>query len=64
MCAGMSAQSRSFTCARTAPGEISRGAAPRSRACVLAITSAAGMPLSVTSPTTNMTRPSGSGMKS
>src|ERR1039457_6173927 len=64
MWAGMSAHSRSFTCASTAPGEISRGAAPRSSACVLAITRAAGIPLSVTSPTTNMTLPSGSGMKS
>ena len=64
MCAGMSTQSMSLTWPRTLPGEMSRGAASRSSACVLAMTSAAGMPLSVTSPTTNMTRPSGSGMKS
>ena len=64
MCAGMSTQSISLTWPRTLPGETSRGPASRSSACVLAMTSAAGMPLSVTSPTTNMTRPSGSGMKS
>jgi hypothetical protein len=33
-------------------------------ACALAITSAAGTPLSVTSPITTISRPPGSGMKS
>ncbi len=64
MCAGVSVNSRSLTRPSTAPGLISRGAAARISACVLAMTIAAGMPLSVTSPTTTMTCPRGSGMKS
>ena len=64
MFGGMSGQRCSLTRSSTSPGSISRCAAARSTLRVAAITSAAGTPLSVTSPTTSPIRPSGSSMKS
>src|SRR5919199_1409061 len=57
MLGGMSGSRTVLTCASTAPGESSRAAVARSSARVVAITSAAGTPLSVTSPTTSPGRP-------
>ena len=53
--AGMSGQRCSLTRSSTAPGSTSRCAEARSTLRVAAITSAAGTPLSVTSPTTKPT---------
>ena len=64
MFSGMSGQRCSFTRSSTAPGSIRRWAEARSTLRVAAITSAAGTPLSVTSPITIPSRPSGRSMKS
>ncbi len=64
MFGGISAHSRSLARLRTAPGSTRRGASVRRMLWVVAMTMAAGTPLSVTSPTTRPIRPSGSGMKS
>ena len=64
MFGGISAHSSSLARLSTAPGSTRRGASERRMLCVVAITMAAGTPLSVTSPTTSPMRPSGSGMKS
>ena len=64
MCAGISSTSSSFALVRTSLGATRRGASARRMEWVVAMTSAAGTPLSVTSPTTMPTWPSGSLMKS
>ncbi len=61
---GMSGQSRSLTVSSTSPGATIRCAEARRTLRVAAMTIAAGTPLSVTSPTTSPTFPSGSSMKS
>ncbi len=61
---GMSGQRSSFTRSSTSPGATMRCAEARRTLRVAAITIAAGTPLSVTSPTTRPTLPSGSSMKS
>src|SRR5215213_8633764 len=52
MLGGMSGTITSFTLFKTSPGELRRWAEARSMVRVVAITRAAGTPLSVTSPTT------------
>src|SRR5829696_8342369 len=52
MCAGMSGYRRSLAYSSTEPGNSRSGASPRRMLCVVAMTSAAGIPLSVTSPVT------------
>ena len=64
MRAGISGTSSSLARASTAAGLMSRGASARRIEWVRAITSAAGTPLSVTSPTTTPIRPSPRSMKS
>ncbi len=64
MFVGMSGHRMSFTFARTSPGESVWPATDRITDRVAAITSAAGTPLSVTSPMTIPRRPPDSSMKS
>lgn len=64
MLAGISLKSRSLTRASTSAGEACSWAAVRSMVRVAVITSAAGTPLSVTSPITMPNRPSENGKKS
>ena len=61
---GMSRTITSFTRFSTSPGESSRWAEARSMVRVVAITMAAGTPLSVTSPTTSPRWSSSSSKKS
>ena len=58
MLAGISGHNRSFARDRISPGDRSREASARSTEWVRAMTSAAGTPLSVTSPTAMPIRPS------
>ena len=64
MRAGISGTSSAFARARISPGESLRLASARRIEWVRAMTSAAGTPLSVTSPTAMPIRPSGISMKS
>ena len=65
MFGGISATNASLTRAKTSPGERStRLGTALSMPRVVAITSAAGMPLPVASPTTRPSRPSSSSRKS
>ena len=64
MRAGISGSSSAFARARISPGESLRLASARRTEWVRAMTSAAGTPLSVTSPTAMPIRPSRISMKS
>jgi hypothetical protein len=64
MLTGVSATSSWLARSSTLAGATSRGASARRIEWMLAITNAAGTPLSLTSPTTTPTWPSGSSIRS